>query len=307
MYHLATALPAVRRLRIPVSRDQAFMLMAAFNELMLAAEIYLAHSISGTIVFNEWIPIIFGPIAGILLGLAGLISLRNRLLAIWIAVPTLLSSIGIGLLGAFFHLHRALQPFAGAGQQVNVSLVIWAPPLLAPLTFALVGLIGLSAIWKESPVDSGALALTDSYGLQLPYSKTRGYFFLVSLGMLATLISSVLDHARTNFSNPWLWIPTAAGMLGTVVALFIGFIEKPTRSDIWIYISTMIAIILVGILGVILHILTNLGINNAIVGERFIRGAPILAPMLFADIATLGLLVLLDPDEMAKKAAPRHE
>jgi len=30
------------------------MLMAAFNELMLAVEIYLAHSISGAIGFNTW-------------------------------------------------------------------------------------------------------------------------------------------------------------------------------------------------------------------------------------------------------------
>jgi hypothetical protein len=303
MYHLATAFPAVRRLRFPLSRDQSFMLMAAFNELMLAVEIYLAHSISGTIVFNEWIPIVYGPLAAVLLGMAGLISLRNRPLAIWIAVPTLLSSIGIGLLGAFFHLHRALQPFAGAGQQVNVSLVIWAPPLLAPLTFAMVGLIGLSAIWMESPVDSGALAFSGSFRLQLPYSKSTGYFFLVSMGMLATLISSVLDHARTNFSNTWLWIPTAAGVMGTVVALLIGFIQKPTRADVWIYLSAMIAIILIGTLGTILHILTNLSSENVIVGERFIRGAPILAPLLFADMATLGLLALLNPDEMARKAA----
>ncbi len=301
MYPLAIAIPAIRRLRIPFSRDQFFMLMAAFNELMLALEIYLAHSISGTILVNEWIPIIFGPIAAVLLGLAGVISLRNRPLSIWIAVPTLLSSIGMGLLGAYFHLHRAFQPFAEAGQQANVSLAIWAPPLLAPLTFALVGLIGLSAIWMESSVDSGELVLTDNFRLQLPYSKTSGYFFLVSLGMLATLISSVLDHARTNFSNPWLWVPTAAGVLGTIVALFIGFIKKPTRVDIWVYLSAMIAIILVGTLGAVLHILTNLSSENAIIGERFLRGAPILAPLLYADMATLGVLVLLDPDERAKR------
>jgi len=34
-----------------------------------------------------------------------------------------------------------------------------------------------------------------------------------------------------------------------------------------------------------------------------IRGAPLLAPMLFADIATLGLLALMDPNETVKKAA----
>ncbi len=75
-YYLASAIPAVRRLKIPLSRDQVMMLMVAFNELMLAVEIYLAHSISGTITRNEWIPIIFGPVAALLLGAAGLISLR---------------------------------------------------------------------------------------------------------------------------------------------------------------------------------------------------------------------------------------
>ena len=300
MYYLAIAIPGIRRLRIPLSRDQLFMLIAAFNELMLAVEIYLAHSISGTIVFNEWIPIIFGPIAAFLLGVAGLISLRNRLLAVWIAVPTLLVSIGIGLLGVFFHLNRAFRPFASAGERINVPLAIWAPPLLGPLTFALVGLIGLSAIWRETPVDSGTLSLTGNYRLQLPYSKTRGYLFLVSMGMLATLISSVLDHARTNFSNPWLWVPTAAGILGVVVSLGIGVIDKPGKGDIWVYFISMIVIIIVAVTGMVLHILTNLSVDNTIVGERFIRGAPILAPLLFADIASLGIVVLLDPDETAR-------
>ena len=29
------------------------------------------------------------------------------------------------------------------------------------------------------------------------------------------LLSSTLDHARTGFTNPWLWIPLAAGVFGT--------------------------------------------------------------------------------------------
>ena len=140
MYLLAEAIPAVRRLRIPFSRDQFFMLLVAFNEFMLAVEIYLAHSISGTIVAKEWIPIIFGPIAAIILGISGVISLRNRPLATMLAIPTLIASIVIGLMGAYFHVYRAFQPFATSGEQVNISLTIWAPPLLAPLTFALVGL-----------------------------------------------------------------------------------------------------------------------------------------------------------------------
>ncbi len=299
-YHLASAIPAVRRLKIPLSRDQAMMLLVAFNELMLAVEIYLAHSISGTIVGNEWIPIVFGPIAALLLGVAGLISLRKRTAAVLLAIPTLLASIAVGLLGVYFHLHRAFLPFAPAGQQTSINLVIWAPPILGPLTFALVGLLGLSAIWVEQPADSGRLALLGGLQLQMPYSKTRGYFILVSLGMLATLISSVLDHARTNFSNPWLWVPTAAGVLGVTVALGIGLIEKPGRLDAWVFLASMGMIALVGLTGSVLHILDNLTLMDAVVGERFIRGAPILAPLLFADIASIGIVALMDPQEMVK-------
>jgi hypothetical protein len=300
MYLLATAIPAVKRLRIPLTRDQAMTLLVAFNELMLAVEIYLAHSISGTLVPNEWIPIIFGPIAAVLLGIAGLISLRNRPLALWIANPTLVASIVVGILGAYFHIIRAVLPFAPAGERVSISLVIWAPPVLGPLTFVLVGLLGLSAIWEEDPLDSGILHLFGKTHLQLPFSKTRGYFFLTSLGLLATLISSVLDHARTSFTNPWLWVPAAAGVFGSVVALGIGVVEKPSRSDVWIYLITMLGIILVGITGSLLHILSNLSVDNTIVGERFIHGAPILAPLLFSDLATIGLVVLMDPNPREK-------
>ena len=300
MYYLATILPAVRRLKIPLSRDQVMLLMVAFNEFMLAVEIYLAHSISGTIVPYEWIPIIFGVIAGVILGFAGFVALRNRLLAMWISIPTFLTSIAVGLLGAYFHISRAVLAGAPVGQQTSISLTIWAPPVLAPLTFALVGVLGLSAIWVEQPVDSGTLIFFGGRRIQLPYSKTRGYFFWVSMAMLATLISSVLDHARTDFSNPWLWVPTAAGILGVIVSLGIGVVNKPSKGDIWVYFVSMVLIIIVAMIGAVLHAMNNLAVNNTIVNERFIRGAPLLAPLLFADIASLGLVVLLDPDETSK-------
>lgn len=303
MYLLADAFPAVRRWRIPFSRDQMFLLMAAVNEFVLAVEIWLAHSISGTIRPDEWIPIIFGPIAGAILAVAGLANRRNRTFAVWLAVPVYLASIGVGLLGAYFHLYRAVLPWAPAGERVTLGLLVWGPPIIAPLTFALVGMFGLSALWVEDPPDSGTLLLPRGLGLRLPFSKTRAYFFWISLGMLATLISSVLDHAHTDFSNPWLWVPTTAGVAGTVMPLLIGFLEKPARSDVRVYIACMVLIILVGLVGIVLHARTNLVVQGGVVGERFIRGAPLLAPMLYADIATFGLLALLDSGEPT--TAPR--
>jgi hypothetical protein len=297
MYHLATVFPAVKRVRIPITRDQAMLLMLAFNELLLGLETFLAHSISGTIMPKEWIPIIFGPTAGICLFLAGVLAIRKRSLATLIATVIYLASIVVGLLGIYFHLARAVLPHAPVGEQVSIPLFVWAPPILGPLTFALVGLMGLSAVWLEQPPDSGILNLFRGRKLSLPYSKTSAFFFMVCLGTLATVISSVLDHARTNFENPWLWLPTGIGLFGTFVALMLGAISLPRRSDLVIYVVAMGLLVLVGMIGVVLHIQHNLAQENAIVVERFLRGAPFLAPMLFSDMGALGLVILLDPRE----------
>ena len=303
MYHLATVFPIIKRVRIPVSRDQAMLLMLALNELLLGVETYLAHSTSGTIVPKEWIPIIFGPVAGILLVLAGFLAIKKRLLAAVIASLIYFGSIVVGLLGMSFHIMRAILPLAPLAERVSVPLVVWAPPILGPLTFALVGLMGISAVWMDQPSDSGNLILIGRKKISLPFSKTNAFFFMVGLGTLATVISSVLDHARTNFENPWLWVPTGLGVFGTVVALALGTINTPGRNDLVTYVVAMSLLVLVGILGVVLHILRNLALENAIVIERFLRGAPFLAPMLFSDMGSLGLVILLDPTEKRESNA----
>ncbi len=282
---------------MPITRDQAVLLMLALNEFLLGLETYLAHSTSGTIVAKEWIPIIFGPAAGLCLVLAGLLALRRRSAAAVIASVIYLGSITVGLLGMYFHLVRAVLPYAPLGERVSVPLLVWAPPILGPLTFALVGLMGISAVWMEQPPDSGELSLLRNRRLRMPLSKTSAFFLMVGLGTLATVVSSVLDHARTNFENPWLWLPTAIGVFGTVVAIALGFLSMPQRSDLVVYMVAMVLLLMVGMLGVTLHILHNLAYENAIVVERFLRGAPFLAPMLFSDMGALGLVILLDPKE----------
>ena len=297
MYYLAIAFPSVRRVHIRLSRDQVMLLLAAFNEIMLGAETYIAHLVSGTIVPYEWIPIIFGPVAGVLLLIAGLIALRNRPLATMIASLVFITSIVVGLMGAFFHLRRAILPTAPIGELVSVPLLVWAPPILGPFTFALVGLVGLSAAWVEDPTDSGILVFLRGKRLSLPFSKTRAFLFMVGLGSLATVISSVLDHARTDFSNPWLWVPTAVGVFATVVAVGLGMIDKPIRSDVFTFVVAMLLMMLVGVIGLGLHVREDLTSQGTILAERFLRGAPFLAPLLFADMGAFGLAALLDPTE----------
>jgi hypothetical protein len=281
------------------------LLMMAVNEIFLGIDAFTAHRISGTIRPGEWIPIVFGPVAGLLLLLAGLVAVRRRPLATILATLTLAASIVVGLLGEYFHLQRTVLPNALPGQRISVNLLVWAPPLLAPLTFCLVGLLGISAAWIEEPPDSGVLRLWGQRRLRLPYSKTQAYFFLIGLGCLATVISSVLDHARTGFANPWLWAPTTVGVFTTVVACALGAIRRPTGSDLITYAAAMLLMLLVGLIGFGLHVAFNLVEQGTIVVERFLRGAPFLAPLLYCNMGLLGLLVLLDPAEpTSPRSAP---
>jgi len=297
MGYLAIIVPAARLRRLPLSRDQLMLLMAAANEFFLAVDIYLAHSISGTITRFEWIPIVFGPVAASLLLLAGLLAIRRREAASLMATTVFASSILVGLAGAYLHWIRAILPSALPGEQVSVPLLVWAPPILGPLTFSLVGMLGISAAWIESPPESGRLTLARRLRLVLPYSKTRAYLFLVGLGCLATVLSSVLDHARTGFANPWLWVPTILGVFGVVAAIGLGLMDRPPPAEVVTYAVAMAALIVLGMLGAWFHVQSNLTAQGTFVGERFLRGAPSLAPLLFANMGTIGLLALLDPAE----------
>jgi hypothetical protein len=182
---------------------------------------------------------------------------------------------------------------APAGERVTLELLIWAPPIFAPLAFALVAVWGISAAWPEDPVDSGILSLPLGIKLQLPYPKSNAYFYIVSMGSLIALVSATLDHARHPWSTQWLWAPVLIGVFAVVVSAGMGMIMKPTRNDVTAYVLSMILLILVGILGAYFHIRADLTSENVIVAERFLRGAPFLSPLLFSNMGFLGLLALI--------------
>ena len=94
-----------------------------------------------------------------------------------------------------------------------------------------------------------------------------------------------------------MWIPTGVGVFSTVVAFGLGATDDPIRADFFIYFIAILLKIAVGAIGSGLHINQNLTSQGVVVGERFIHGAPFLAPLLFADIGMIGLVALLDPVE----------
>ena len=56
-------------------------------------------------------------------------------------------------------------------------------------------------------------------------------------------------------------------------------------------------LIALGLLGSAMHLHSNLVGDAPIVAERFIRGAPFMAPLLFCNMGLLGLLAMLPADE----------
>jgi len=302
MYHLATIFPIVRRwqkLRLP--RDTILYLWVVLNELLLGAETFSAHIISGTIVKYEWTPIIFGIVSALLLLAAGIMIFvqRWRFWGSILGTTVLLISIAVGLTGEYLHLVSALLPSGPPGQRVTIGLLVGIPPVIAPLTFALIGVLGILALWREQPLDSGRLVLPAGRRLQLPFSKGQTYFLLAGLGILSSLASSVLDHALAGFENPWLWVPAAVGVFGTIAAIALGFTQEPTRGDLVTYLGAMLLLLIIGPIGTWLHILSDLTAQGQFVLERVIHGAPIMAPLLFSNMGLLGILVLLDPTPSA--------
>jgi hypothetical protein len=297
MYLLAEILPVIKKLRIPFSRDQAVMFLTALMLVLVGVDIYLAHDLDAVIKPKEWIPILFSPLAGIALFACGWVSLKHRLPANIIASCIMGISVIIGVLGSYYHLHWTILPDAPAGQQITTTLLIYGPPLLGPLTFILIAFMGMSAIWVERPVDSGNLSLWNGKSIRMPTSKTQAYFLITGIFILATVLSSVLDHSRTQFQNPWLWLPTLAGVFAVICCVGAGMLPRLNRVDLWVYFVAMLLMILVGIIGFVLHIERNLVHENTVILERFLRGAPFMAPLLFSNMGLLGLLVMLEPKE----------
>ncbi len=74
-------------------------------------------------------------------------------------------------------------------------------------------------------------------------------------------------------------------------------IDRPNRGDVAIYVVAMVLLVVIGLVGFLLHVRFDLTTQNVIVPERFMRGAPFLAPMLFANMGLVGLITILDPVE----------
>jgi len=105
-------------------------------------------------------------------------------------------------------------------------------------------------------------------------------------------VLSLCDHAQNGFYHATEWIPVVAGAYG------IGFLATALFDVGEGFLRTTLVVlalqIAVGVWGFLLHLQADINGVSSSLYENFIHGAPIFAPLLFANLALLAMLGVYD-------------
>ncbi len=254
------------------------------NVAFLAIDIFLAHAVNAFQNRAEWIPIGFSLAATFLLlvaiALGGSVPARAGAeahggrrwrirLARAIGLAVGWGAIVVGIAGLLWHLQGDFF------QQQTLKNLVYTAPFVAPLAYTGLGLLVL----LDRMVDARSL------------EWCRWVILLAAGGFVGNFVLSLADHAQNGFFYPaeWIGVVTGATAVGFLLASVIVF---DSRSLLALNLGLMAIQMLVGVLGFVLHGLGNLRGPGRSLWDNFIFGAPVFAPLLFADLALLAVLGL---------------
>ncbi len=248
------------------------------NLAFLAVDVYMAHSVNDFAVEIEWLPVYFSAIAPLFL-LPGLVRRRwQEGFDRWAGLIVGTCSLAVGVGGMFLHLKSSF--FA---HQTLISLV-YAAPFVAPLSYAGVGLLLILNRTEH-----------DDWG--------RWILFLALAGWIGNFGLSLLDHAQNGFFYPSEWI--SVGAAGFAVA-FLGasFFFSDDRPLLQWTVGVMGIQVVVGVVGAGLHLAGSLASSGPSLWYKVIFGAPVFAPLLFANLAALAAIGLWEQLDASPRSAP---
>ncbi len=246
-------------------------LFAVANLFALGLDIVLAHSVNDFAHPAQWAPIVFSALAGALL-VPGLLWRRtHRGWGRGLGLGVGAASIGVGIVGMFLHLESTF--FA----QQSLSNLVYTAPFAAPLAYSGVGFLLL--LNRMEPADSKA------WGPWVVFLSMAGF-----VGLLAV---SLGDHAQNGFFFATEWIPVVAAALAASF-LLTAVVRRGDPSYLRLCLVVMGLQGLVGGLGFSLHLRAVLGGVAESVWDNVIFGAPVFAPLLFANLALLAAIGLWD-------------
>jgi hypothetical protein len=259
-------------------------LFALANIAFMALDVALAHTVNAFANPVEWVPVVFSLLGPVVLAVAAVSGgLRptpsaieaggegagRRRAARRLGLAVGWASVAVGVAGLLFHLDSAF-----FGEQTLKNLVYTAP-FAAPLAYAGLGLL----LILDRMVDSRS-------------AEWGRWVVLLALGGFAgNFALSLADHAQNGFFSPAEWVPVVAGAfaVGSLVAVLAVDVNRPF---IWLCVGVMATQVAVGLLGFFEHARADLAPTIKALWENIVYGAPVFAPLLFADLALLACLGL---------------
>lgn len=281
IFHLA-------EMKLPMAKNRLLLIFVGINLMFTGFDVVLAHSINDYIPVYEWIPIIYFPFGALSCLMIAFQSQPKKWTAL-IHIALMLIGILVGVIGTAFHGYAVLNP---AGY-LTWAWVVFGSPILAPLAFAGISLLGLYAVTEEVNNKPGMLKVPGLGIVKAPISRDKHFLWLVGLGFAASAVTSIIDHAQYGYSF-YKMIAIVYGLFAASVVLYLAVAKKWAKGDELVYVWTMVAAVFVGVLGFGFHLSADLAGTGAISLERILAFAPILAPLLFCDLGMLGLLVVAE-------------
>lgn len=279
------------QIRLPMEKNRFLLLFAGMNFFFTGLDVALAHSINDFIPVYELIPVYIAPLCALSCIVLSMQVKPHGWLAL-VHIGLMVVGLMVGVLGTAFHASAVLSP----GGHLTWAWVVFGSPILAPLAFCGISLIGLYASTQEIPGEPGMLEVPGLGTFRAPISRERHFIWLVGLGFAGSAITSMIDHAQYGYTTYKL-LAIVFGLFATGVVLTIAVSKTWSKGDELVYFWTMLAAVLVGVLGFGFHLSADLAGTGQLSLERVLAFAPVFAPLLFSDLGILGLLVV----------AQRHE
>jgi len=254
------------------SAAAAVEIFAAANFAFLALDIFVAHSVNGFARWEEWIPFGFSLAAApLLLGsfLAGGFRPGGPPAARGIGLAVGAAAIAVGISGLLLHLDSAFF------ERQTLANLVYTAPFVAPLAFAGLGLL----VVLDRLADSG------------DPDWPRWVLLLALGGFAGNLVLSLADHAQNGFFRKTEWI-AVAGAAFAVGFLSIALFARADRRFLRSCVAVMAGEAAIGAAGFVFHLRGNLANPGRTLWDRFLYGAPIFAPLLFANLAVLAVIAL---------------
>ena len=274
--------------RLPTPRT-VVELFAAANLAFLAVDVYVAHSVNAFERGQEWVPVVLSAIAPLLLVVEWLVwrpalsrpDRRLRAGGYTLGLLVGWAAIAVGIAGMLFHLQSHFF------EEQTIRNLVYTAPFVAPLAYTGIGLLLIldRTVWVQASACTGQAEAC-------PHIEWAQWVVFLALGgFVGNFVLSLADHAQNGFFNRGEWIPVVASALA--VAFLLMLVLRPLdaalqRATLWLLgIET-----LTGIAGFSLHLRANMARPGETLWARFIYGAPIFAPLLFANLAILAAIGL---------------